>query len=195
MEWQQFETRRVHQRACWNYWRSLTFGAKTTGREGLVVFEDDVILAQGWERRLRAVIAEVELVHQERYVLALYVAACVGLSKSKNGSHFVEYPVDYFFGTQGMYYPESVRPGFAEFLKAHGVDTFREPYDLLLKDYLKRASIPMFVTIPCLVQHIGRVSTGLAGFHHQARHFHARLDADLAENSEPAPRTNRASSQ
>jgi hypothetical protein len=42
------------------------------------------------------------------------------------------------------------------------------PHDLVLSGYSKKENVPIFAAIPCLVQHIGEVSTGLAGFFHQA---------------------------
>ena len=64
-----------------------------------------------------------------------------------------------------MYYPEAIRRHFTEFIRSNGVDCYRVPYDLLLKEYLATEHIPLFATIPSLVEHIGTVSTGLGVFH------------------------------
>jgi hypothetical protein len=64
-----------------------------------------------------------------------------------------------------MYYPDSSRLAFADYLKAEGVDKYRMPYDIVLKEFLKRKNIPLFAAVPTLVQHIGKVSTGLGNFH------------------------------
>jgi hypothetical protein len=68
-----------------------------------------------------------------------------------------------------MYYPEEVRAGFAEYLKRHGVDSMRLPYDLLLRNYLWKESIRLLAAIPCLFQHVGEVGTGLGNFHKPAQ--------------------------
>jgi hypothetical protein len=64
-----------------------------------------------------------------------------------------------------MYYPETVRAGFADYLKCHGVDSMRLPYDVLLRNYLWKERIRLVATFPCLFQHIGEISTGLGNFH------------------------------
>ena len=63
---------------------------------------------------------------------------------------------------------------FSGFLKSHGVEAYSKPYDLVLKDYLVESRTALFAAIPCLAQHIGRVSTGLGTFHH-ALHFQEKL--------------------
>jgi hypothetical protein len=166
-EWAEFKNCRVHQRASWNYWRALTLGLQTPDADGLLVFEDDVLPAIKWKRRLCEVIGSIEKAHGIRYVLALYTTLTVGhLPESK----YIRYPVNLFFGTQGMYYPESVLEEFAGYLEEKGVRLCCAPYDLILQEYLSNLQIPLFATIPCLVQHVGEISTGLGDFH-QARHF------------------------
>jgi hypothetical protein len=163
-EWAHFQNRRVHHRACWNYWRSLTLGPRTPSRKGLVVFEDDVIPARGWENRFHETVNQIEDVHQGPFVLALYPA--VNLPPPPHAQlYYMGYPVPVFFSTQAMYYPEEVRAGFADYLKRHGVDSMRLPYDLLLKAYVWKEHIRLFAAIPCLFQHVGEISTGLGNFH------------------------------
>lgn len=163
-EWAHFQNRRVHHRACWNYWRSLTLGPRTPSCTGLVVFEDDVIPARGWESRFHDTVTQIEAVHKGPFVLALYTA--VTLPPPPHAQiYYVGYPVPVFYGTQAMYYPEAVRVGFADYLKCHGVDSMRLPYDLLLRNYLWKERIRLVATFPCLFRHVGEISTGLGNFH------------------------------
>ena len=173
-EWAFFAQRGVHHRATWNYWRSLVFGARNPERKGLVVFEDDVFPARGWEQRLHETIDQIEAQHTGRYLMALYAATQAGLPQPVSGSHFVPYPVSWFFGTQAIYFPEAERVGFAGYLKENGVDKYRLPYDYVLREYMQKSGVSIFATIPCLVQHIGEVSTGL-GLPHSTHHFQAEL--------------------
>jgi hypothetical protein len=168
-EWAHFQNRRIHHRACWNYWRSLTLGPRTPSRRGLVVFEDDVIPARGWESRFHDTVKEIEDVHKGPFVLALYNAIDISPPPGAQ-AYYVRYLLPFFYGTQAMYYPEEVRVGFADYLKGNGVDSMRLPYDLLLKEYLWKEGILLFATFPCLFQHVGEVSTGL-GFFHKSRQF------------------------
>lgn len=172
-EYADFECRPLHHRASWNYWRTLTLGAATLGRAGLLVLEDDVILARGWEGRLHSVIDQIEAGYVGRYVLTLY-AEFPSVPKSHTADiYYVTHSRNGFYGTQAIYFPESVRTHFADYLKKRGVESYEIPYDWLLGEYLKRNSIYLFLTIPCLAQHIGVVSTGLAGWSHQTAYFQA----------------------
>ena len=198
-EWAHFQNCNVHHRAIWNYWRSLSLGPKTPQRDGLVVFEDDVIPAGGWQRQLYDTIEQIEAQFGRQYVLALYRASVrtkhwrtnriyplfdrYWLHSKEEGTYYALYPIREFFGTQAMYYPEQVRMGIAEYLKYDIVDPPRLPYDLLLKEYLHKQGIPLFATIPCLVQHIGTISTGLGTFH-QAREFQECLEPVHRKNAQ-----------
>jgi hypothetical protein len=167
-EWDRFRDCSVHRRATWNYWRALTFGVRSSSRKGLVVLEDDVVPIDDWESRLYDLIEEIEARGSGAYILSLYAAAESGLKSPEDGTRYVWCPPHDFFGSQAIYYPESLREKYSKYLKQHGVEEFSIPYDLLLGDYSKKENIPIYAAIPCLVDHIGEVSTGLAGFFHKA---------------------------
>jgi hypothetical protein len=169
-DWTRVQNHKVHHRASWNYWRSLSLCGHNQERAGLIVFEDDVVPAHGWQSRFFQIVQQLQSEFGSKYVLALY-SAHNGLPNPHDAHvHHVPYQIRTFFGTQAMYYPESVRIGWTDFLEANGVITFKAPYDLLLKEYLVKEGIPLFAASPSLVQHIGRVGTGLGAFH-QAIHY------------------------
>ena len=191
-DWAHFQNSSVHHRAVWNYWRSLTLGPKNLRRDGLLVFEDDVIPAQGWQRRFNDTVKQIEAQFGTRYVLALYrgrfsqsrtfynsfrrtLSDC--LYPEEQRAYYASYPIGQFWGTQAMYYPEEIRIAFAEYLKINGVDAYRRPYDLLLKDYLETYGVPLFTTVPSLVQHIGEIGTGVGWKFHSARKFEKNLES------------------
>ena len=167
-DWDRFRDGPLQQRASWNYWRTLMHGVVDPRRLGLLVFEDDVVTAAGWRDRLEAAIDQIESKYGRDYVLSLYHTHL--LTRDYAEAFYSIYPLQGFFGTQAIFYPEQVRIGFARYLKRNGVDSNRLPYDLLLKEFLAEQKIRLFATAPCLVQHIGTISTGL-GFVHQARQF------------------------
>jgi len=164
-EWTRFIGCPVHHRATWNYWRGLALGPSSKECKGLLIFEDDVIVATGWEARLHNTVRELEATSQGGFVLALYAASAL---TPVPGHFYAPYPARRFFGTQAMYYPEAIRRGFAEYLRANGVDRHVHPYDLLLRTYLQSHGVSLFATVPCLAQHVGEISTGLGGFHKAA---------------------------
>ncbi len=162
--WKHFHNRRLQHRACWNYWRCLWLGPKTPDADGLVIFEDDVMPAIGWEERFYETIDQIEAVCEGRYVLALYSPR--RLSRTPNSrTYFVRYPTQRFYGTQAIYFPEAVREEFMRFMRVFGVNTMKHPYDILLRWYLVNGYIPLFAAKPCLFQHVGEISTGLGKFH------------------------------
>jgi len=169
-EWRRFRNLPIRQRASWNYWRGLIHGISAASGAGLVLLEDDVIPARDWECRLRATIDQIERDHSGQYVLALYTPSQVPL-RLEEETCYAEYPASFFFGSQGMYYPEPVRRDYAAYLKKYGVDTFVAPYDVLLGEYLQATGLRLFAAVPSLVQHIGEISTGLASFHHTSSMF------------------------
>lgn len=160
-DWKRFRNSSVHHRAAWNYWRGLVLGSPRPEAKGLMLFEDDVILAASWKHRLCRSIFNIEQFAFGRFALALYTPHELPRGET---CYFV-YPTRTFFGTQAMYYPDAIRRGFSEHLRVNGVEAHRQPYDLLLREYLKTNGIPLFVTNPCLAQHVGEISTGLGDYH------------------------------
>jgi hypothetical protein len=162
-EWNKIKHFQTSHRASWNYWRSFTYGARPEARKGLLLLEDDVIPARGWAQRLEQTIEQIESEYGEEYVLALFTVQPLFSRPPSEGHIYTRYDVNSYAGSQAMYYPESIRVGFAEYIAAEGRETYRMGYDLLLREYLKLTGIPLFATTPCLFQHIGEVGTGLWG--------------------------------
>lgn len=172
-EWEYFRNFKVHHRAAWNYWRSLSLGIRSPNRHGLVVFEDDLVPAHCWEEQFYKIIDQIEMRHSTLYLLALY-APYDNLPEPIPETNFVLYPTDWFYGTQAIYYPEIVRLEFIKYLKSNGVDTHHHPYDRVLRDYLLEMKIPIFAAMPCLFQHVGEITTGLGGRFHSTSRFQTK---------------------
>lgn len=171
-DWKHFR-KCIHHRSIWNYWRGVTLCRERTDRKGLLLLEDDILPAVGWEQRFQETVAAIESAIGRNYCLALYTPH--HLPPTDKAGTYAPYPLKTFFGTQGMYYPEHVRAGFAEFLWHYGVEENAAPYDILLKGYLQETNIPLFTTFPSLFEHVGKRSSGLAQFHHRASYFQKYL--------------------
>ena len=161
--WAWIKNSSLRHRATWNYYRCLT--QCPAGARGTLIFEDDVRFAHGWQVYLIRILAALEERYGADFVLSLYTSWGFVQEGYRNGQMFTEYPHEDFFGTQGMYFTAKTRQGFAKYLKAHGVVANEEAYDLLLRDYLRQVGLPLFATAPSLVQHVGKRSTGLGGWH------------------------------
>jgi hypothetical protein len=168
----------VGRRAAWNYWRCLGAGANNSR---LVIFEDDVIFAVGWEARTRRTIERIEQNHRD-YILSLYYP----YPREESREGFIEYPLCKFYGTQGVLFGGRTASEFRVFLDERGVRRWTLPYDLLLQRYTTEAGVPLFATVPSLVQHIGVLTTGQSGHFHTTACFVddvSCFDQDTSEQS------------
>lgn len=160
--WSWIKNNDVRHRATWNYHRCLT--QCIAGERGSLILEDDVRFACGWRRRLALTLAALEGKFGSEFVLSIYDPW--DCTPSENHL-YAEYPREHFTGTQGIYYTSRVRQGFAKYLRTKGVIANKNHYDYLLRDYLIQEDLPLFVTSPSLIQHMGINTTGL-GIWHQA---------------------------
>lgn len=174
----------VFQRATWNYWRALACIPDSDERDGILVLEDDVLPASGWLEHFRTSLSAVMSAESPGYILGLYSSR--RHAATKGDKPYTTYPTHLFAGTQAIYYPEQIRHNFAAFLQEHGVKMNEAPYDMLLAEFAARNSIPIFLTIPVLVQHIGKISTGLGEFH-EAPGFQPELPAVPSPFANPMP--------
>jgi len=167
-DWERIGPWEVRRRFTFNYSRCLAHFAD--GGEGLCVCEDDVLYAEGFWGLLQETVSEVEARLRE-YVLALYAMADYGADPSlRRGRLYSAYPAGLFFGTQGMYYPAAVIREQASRLRDVGLHEASPPGDLVIRDFCDERGY-LYVARRSLVQHIGRVSTGLGNFHRSST-FH-----------------------
>lgn len=173
--WAWIKDNNLRQRATWNYHRCLT--QCKGGERGTLILEDDVRFACGWRARLDKTITALESRFGARFVLTIYDPWKRDL---KANCLYAEYPREMFTGTQGVYYPATMRQGFAKYLKVKGVIGNKNHYDYLLRDYLTQEDIPLLATSPSLIQHMGRNTTGL-GVWHEAPRFIEDVTAEPTE--------------
>lgn len=141
---------------CMNYVRALRFGFG-----GVIVLEDDVTVCPDWLEKLNSAVAEIPF---ERYVLALYSPNNLGHAAFDRGTHYRSYFAGSFYGTQAMYFPESVRYELADYIYANRT---RRPGDLLIGEWANKHNC-LYALQGSVAQHNGRVTTGVAGSYHRA---------------------------
>ena len=168
------QTRRwtLHQRFCLNYYRCLT--VPPADCSGICICEDDVIFQDGFIEKMLAAVNEMEQTHKlTKYLLNLYLPSGLLPEPSfRFGQYCAKYDAQSFYGTQCMYYPRSVALELARFVHEHGVSHYRLEGDMLVREYAIEIN-GLYGTVRSLVQHIGFITTGLAGFFHRAPTFHA----------------------
>jgi len=148
-----------HRRFCRNYVRCLSLPVPDGG--GLCVCEDDVVFRDLFVQRLLTTIDELEAhTGKTDYCLALFTDCDLERDPSfYRGRHFCSYGWP-FRGTQCMYYPRAVAAELRDYIQEHGVTKTEDCGDLLIaRLYADR----MYASPRSLVNHIGRVSTGLGG--------------------------------
>ena len=158
--WSWIENNDVRHKVTWNYHRCLT--QCEMGERGSLILEDDVKFAKGWRTRLDTTLVALEAEFVAAFVLTIYDP--YGW-RPKGNLLYTKYPLERFVGAQGLYYPAQVRQGYAKFLKRHGVVANKDHCDYLLRDYLIQENLPLFATVPSLIQHRGRNTTGVGTWH------------------------------
>jgi hypothetical protein len=153
-----FEKYTTRKKATLNYINSLKLASST--KEDCVILEDDVLICNNFKENLDKIKKQIK---EDKYILAIYFPYQTNIRELKP----IDYKIDDFYGLQGMYYTNNITKLFADFLsKRIGI----HPHDFLLKDFCKENNIKLYGTTLSLVQHIGKVSTGL-GHHHTVGNF------------------------
>jgi hypothetical protein len=148
----------IHRRTCHNYYRCLS--VPLAGQRGIIVCEDDVVFRDQFLVRLIDTLEEMRAHRLHKFALALYASHDFEDEHSfYRGALYCSYGW-VFFGSQCMYYPAETAHEIADYILRHGVETYEDPSDLLVKRvYGDR----MYSCCRALAQHIGDVSTGLGG--------------------------------
>ncbi|GIV33792.1 MAG: hypothetical protein KatS3mg031_1327 [Chitinophagales bacterium] len=129
-------------------------------KDGLIL-EDDVQVSKKFMQYLR----EVEkLIPDEKSIVTLY---SIKKWNDSNKFELIKLASSHFRHTQAMLYPVPVARAFGQ----HILDHFgAEPYDNALRTFCRLHGTKIYAVNYSLVQHIGKVTTGL-GYHHQSRNF------------------------
>lgn len=130
--------------------------------EPLVLAEDDIVFRDGWVDTLDVAVEACEA-QDDRFILSGY--ACYWLTEKPVAkmSPFHEA----FYGAQLLYLPASIREDLADYMLAHKDQAFG---DILIQRWAQDSMVPIFATVPSIVQHMGHVS-GANTPAHQSRMF------------------------
>jgi hypothetical protein len=156
LPWREREPENKWVGFCLNYVRALRFGFG-----GVIVLEDDVTVCPDWLSKVDAAVAEIPL---ERYVLTLYSANDLSHPDFNRGNHYRSYYAPMFYGTQAVYFPETVRYEVADYIYEHRL---RTAGDLLIAEWADKNNC-LYALQGSVVQHNGHISTGVAGHGHTA---------------------------
>lgn len=144
------------QRIALNMARALS-SCKDT--DYLLVLEDDIRFSSGWLPRMQQTLDEVEDAYGRSWVLTLYYPSIEPKRRYGIGEKWYVADSIRFFGTLAVAYPPELAQSFAGFLHERCISRYSLAPDLLLGVFVREQKLPFLATAPCLVQHVGRVST------------------------------------
>lgn len=165
----------LRRKACWTYWRAIEWGY---GNDDLLIIEDDIKFSNNWQARLTQCLAAAKK-NVGDFLMSLYVPDSnergnvpftFALDGYKAGELYVPYDPAEFYGSQAVVFSAGAIKKFhkAATMAMEGVtDT---PTDYTIRDFC-RTELPLLATCPCLAQHTGNVTTGLAGRTHTSSSF------------------------
>ena len=138
--------------------------ALSVSARDVLVLEDDVLLRPEAGAHVAGAVAEIRRVRRvHEFVLDCYVVSWQGRRPGTPLARtFVE--TDYGCCTQCMYFSAAAARGARARMRwerAHARTP--DPYDFLIRNYTGASRTPIFGTQEAAVQHVGAVSTGLAG--------------------------------
>lgn len=135
-------------------------GLEKSDSTHLCIFEDDLKFAKGWLNHLRSIISEIEKVHGDRWVLTLFLGGTDDPIKfMKSGKKWYLSKKRPHVGTPGIVYPRRIALEFSSVIFNRCISNFELPIDLLLGKWADENKIPILASAPCLIQHIGKIST------------------------------------
>ena len=152
-----------------HYWCMRGLLERPENYAAVALFEDDVIFPTGWEKRLEAILGDVRTKLGDRWIMSLYLPDyCVGWYYGK-GDLWFEANKKTFFGSQAILYPREIAEEFMSTTLLAFIDAGKRATDMAVAEFCSEKDIPLVVTTPCLVQHIGSISVGC---NPDAVHFH-----------------------
>ncbi len=135
----------------------------------LLVLEDDVMVAGGWQDYLEKVVPDIRYAafSDGRWILSLYNFSVLGLKLSfMTGKRFEEIQSHNFWGTQGTLYPRSIVEELNSHILHNCLETTKQTIDVSIAAFAKESHVRLFTIVPSIIQHIGDETTG------QSAHFH-----------------------
>lgn len=152
-----------HVQMNFNYFRMLLH--QKDCKEFLSI-EDDIFFTKDWFAKLQRIREQIP--HQS-YLLSLYKMGNIDSNPETNP--FIEVAGNDYSCSQGLLFVNLPIVEIMTYVYKFGVDKFTKPIDLLLGQWCKDNGIPILITNPSLVQHIGLVGNNISGFFHQSGSF------------------------
>jgi len=156
-EWSLVESERVHKKFNMNFMRYLT---SSNFGDDLLYIEDDIKFSNKWYTKLKSYIEILDKEYNENYILSLYAPWKFHHTKLVD-----QIPSGHYYGTQAVFIKNKYQRSLFDKVLKDGIINYRHMADILIDEYAKENNIPILALTTSLVQHLGKVSTGLGSFH------------------------------
>lgn len=145
----------------------------------VLICEDDIKFSKAWRYYLDNILTEIKRKYSSEWVLTLYRFLPGMKPHYDENKKWFETSKGHFYGTQAIVYPKCVLEKISQYLYQNCVNARNHAIDDGIGVICEKKSIPLLVTVPSIVQHIGEKTTGLSGYFHQAEYFVDDLTAKL----------------
>lgn len=125
--------------------------------------EDDIFFTKNWGQKLRSI---QEQISHPTYILSLYWSGIIEATQD-----YIEVPQEVFSCTQGILYVNMPITELMTYIFKYGVDKHTDAIDLLIGRFCRERDIPICVTNPSLVQHVGLVGNNISPRFHMSASF------------------------
>lgn len=118
------------------------------------VLEDDVIVSSKFETILEAAVTECYRLRPNGH----FILSLASHNQWPKGSLIVPYPLDIYYGTQGIYVPSELQFDIFHYFIRSLIECNHLGTDCVLADYCRNRGISLFCTTSSIVKHIGEQS-------------------------------------
>lgn len=158
----QYQLHSAGQKVGINHYNCISRMTKL-GSDLVMAMEDDIHFSEGWLPYVKMVIKDIQRLYGLMWTLTLFLSSHSPLDYYKSQKKWYIHHYDGFSGLLAMVYPNHVALEFSEYVLENNIEHDRGTVDCLLGKFLKEKKIPLIATAPCLVQHIGRITSGGGG--------------------------------
>lgn len=128
--------------------------------DAALILEDDAKFAKGWIPYLWPLLEAMKKTHGEYWMLSLYRSTQEIHHAFAKKERLTPIPLHAFFGAVGLIHSKGILKRLADYLTAHCLEKYENVNDFGTGDFVKANKIPAMATVPCLIEHMGKHTTG-----------------------------------
>lgn len=156
-----YDSLNTRQLSTWGHVRAMEMMLNSRAEWDMAaVLEDDVVFSKGWIPYLDRVLEKVVEKSGNRWILTLFQFTPHIRDAAALGRIFTDVPTNLFNGAPCFIYPRGILPSLIEYMMENSIRNFRNVNDFSVRDFASQNEIPIYATVPCLIQHVGDETTG-----------------------------------